>query len=62
LRDGREERQLRLDPPIAEALDRVPLMQNGIGGKPPEMYFAMNKPYQHSAYYRRQALDSWFNL
>jgi uncharacterized lipoprotein YajG len=36
----REERQLRLDPPIADALDRVALMPNGIGGVPPEVYIS----------------------
>jgi cytochrome c oxidase cbb3-type subunit 3 len=58
----REERQLRLDPPIADALDRVALMPNGIGGAPPEVYFALNKPYENNAYNLSQGkrLYSWF--
>ena len=40
----REERQLRLDPPVANALDRIKLMPNGIGGTPPEVYFALGRP------------------
>jgi cytochrome c oxidase cbb3-type subunit III len=46
----REERQLRLDPPIAAALDGLRLMPNGISGAPPEVYFALDKPYESNAY------------
>jgi cytochrome c oxidase cbb3-type subunit III len=46
----REERQLRLDPPIADALDKIKLMDNGISGTPPQVYFALDRPYQTNAY------------
>src|ERR1700712_4882279 len=41
----REERELRLDPPMAAALDRIALMQNGISGAPPALYFALDKDH-----------------
>jgi cytochrome c oxidase cbb3-type subunit 3 len=58
----REERQLRLDPPLAAALDGLRLMPNGISGAPPEVYFALDKPYESNAYYLNQGkrLYSWF--
>lgn len=58
----REERQLRLDPPIAAAMDRLRLMPNGISGAPPEVYFALDKPYENNAYDLSQGkrLYSWF--
>ena len=58
----REERQLRLDPPTADALDRVALMPNGIGGTPPKVYFALGKPYEANAYNLSQGkrLYAWF--
>ena len=58
----REERELRLDPPIAAALDRIALMQNGISGAPPAVYFALDKPYESNAYNLSQGkrLYSWF--
>jgi cytochrome c oxidase cbb3-type subunit 3 len=58
----REERQLRLDPPLAAALDQIPLMPNGISGAPPEVYFALDKPYESNAYDLNQGkrLYSWF--
>ena len=43
----REERELRLDPPLAAALDRVALMPNGISGAPPQVYFELGKPYSY---------------
>lgn len=46
----REERQLRLDPPVAAALDNIALMPNPIGGAPPKTYFALDKPYETNAY------------
>src|SRR5438309_230016 len=36
----REERELRLDPPVAAALDTVKLMPNGIGGGPQRRHAA----------------------
>jgi cytochrome c oxidase cbb3-type subunit 3 len=58
----REERELRLDPPLAAALDNIALMPNRISGAPPEVYFAMNKPYEANAYSLNQGkrLYSWF--
>lgn len=58
----REERQLRLDPPTANALDKIALMPNGISGAPPEVYFALGKPYEVNAYNLSQGkrLYSWF--
>jgi cytochrome c oxidase cbb3-type subunit 3 len=58
----REERQLRLDPPDAAALDKIALMPNRIGGAPPQIYFAMNQPYEANAYNLSQGkrLYTWF--
>jgi cytochrome c oxidase cbb3-type subunit 3 len=59
----REERELRLDPPVAAALDKVALMPNQIGGAPPETYFALGKPYESNAYNLSEGkrLYSWFS-
>jgi cytochrome c oxidase cbb3-type subunit 3 len=46
----REERELRLDPPIAAALDEIALMPIAIGGAPPQVYAAQGKPYEGNAY------------
>lgn len=46
----REERDLRLDPPLASALDQVRVMPMGIGGAPPQAYSALGKPYASNAY------------
>ncbi|MFE1599573.1 c-type cytochrome [Methylobacterium sp. ID0610] len=46
----REERQLRLDPPVAEALDGFALMPNRIGGAPPDIYPVQGEPYAANAY------------
>jgi len=58
----REQRQLRLDPPTADALDKVALMPNGIAGAPPQVYFALGEPYQTNAYNlsRGKRLYAWF--
>jgi cytochrome c oxidase cbb3-type subunit 3 len=58
----REERQLRLDPPVADALDKVALMPNGISGAPPQVYVELDKPYERNAYNLSQGkrLYSWF--
>src|SRR6185503_14387314 len=45
-----EQRDLRLDPPIGSALDQVHLMPTGIGGAPPQVYSALDKPYASNAY------------
>jgi cytochrome c oxidase cbb3-type subunit 3 len=59
----REERDLRLDPPVADALGQIALMPNGIGGTPPEAYAALGKPYTSNAYSLGQGkrLYTWFN-
>lgn len=59
----REKRDLRLDPPSAEALDAVAQMANGIGGAPPDIDVAMGHPYQGNAYQLSQGkrLYEWFN-
>jgi cytochrome c oxidase cbb3-type subunit 3 len=58
----REARQYRVDPPVSAALDEIRLMENGIGGAPPETYFALNKPYETSGYDLSQGkrLYAWF--
>jgi cytochrome c oxidase cbb3-type subunit 3 len=58
----REERQLRLDPPVSAALDGVSLMPNGISGTPPQVYFALGQPYEGNAYSLSEGkrLYSWF--
>src|SRR4051812_5668225 len=58
----REERQLRLDPAVSAALEKTELMPNGISGAPPQVYFALNSPYEHNAYNLGQGkrLYSWF--
>lgn len=59
---AREPRQFRADPPTAAALDHLRLMPNNIGGTPPEVYFAMGKPYESTAYNLSQGkrLYAWF--
>lgn len=58
----REERDLRLDPPVASALGDLRLMPNRIAGAPPEVYFALDKPYESNAYALSQGkrLYGWF--
>jgi cytochrome c oxidase cbb3-type subunit III len=58
----REKRQLRIDPPVAAALDQVKVMPSGIGGAPPQVYSALGKPYASNAYELSQGkrLYSWF--
>jgi cytochrome c oxidase cbb3-type subunit 3 len=59
----REERELRLDPPIASALDNVKVMPSGVGGAPPEINTALDKPYVSNAYNLNQGkrLYGWFD-
>jgi cytochrome c oxidase cbb3-type subunit 3 len=59
----REKRDLRLEPPAAEALDAVAPMANGIGGAPPDIDVAMEHVYQSNAYQLSQGkrLYEWFN-
>lgn len=58
----REERVLRIDPPVAEALADVEPMPNGIGGSHPEVYAVLGAPYETNAYDLSQGkrLYSWF--
>jgi len=58
----REERSLRLDPPWADALDKIALMPNKISGAPPQVYFALGSPYEANAYNLSQGkrLYAWF--
>jgi cytochrome c oxidase cbb3-type subunit III len=58
----REERSLRLDPPVLQALDGIALMPNGISGRPPEVSFALGQPYEANAYNLGQGkrLYAWF--
>ncbi|MBZ9674334.1 c-type cytochrome [Mesorhizobium sp. ES1-1] len=55
-------RELRLDPPVSYDLERFRLMPNGISGAPPEIYFALGKPYESDAYNLSQGkrLYAWF--
>lgn len=58
----REKREIRTDPPSAAALAELRLMPNQIGGTPPEIYFALDQPYEKNAYQLSQGkrLYSWF--
>jgi cytochrome c oxidase cbb3-type subunit 3 len=58
----REQRQTRLDPPMAAALAELRLMPNGVGGAPPEIYYALNETYDNNAYSLSQGkrLYAWF--
>jgi cytochrome c oxidase cbb3-type subunit 3 len=58
----REQRELRLDPPVADALDKIALMPNRIAGAPPQVYYALNKPYENNAYNLSEGkrLYGWF--
>jgi cytochrome c oxidase cbb3-type subunit 3 len=58
----REQRELRRDPPIASALDDVKVMPSGVGGAPPDVYTALDKPYVSNAYDLSQGkrLYGWF--
>lgn len=58
----REERQFRLDPPLAAGLEKIRLMPNGISGAPPEIYYALGEPYENNAYNLSEGkrLYAWF--
>lgn len=58
----REQRELRLDPPLAAAFDDIRLMPNRIAGTPPQVFFALDQPYETNAYNLAQGkrLYSWF--
>jgi cytochrome c oxidase cbb3-type subunit III len=59
---AREQRELRVDPPVASALSHLAVMPGGIGGAPPQVYTALDKPYISNAYELSQGkrLYSWF--
>ncbi len=59
----REEREVRLDPPVLAALDQVAPMANGIGGAPPDVVPALGEPYETNAYSLGEGkrLYTWFN-
>ncbi|MDB5548429.1 MAG: uncharacterized protein JWP21_1876 [Tardiphaga sp.] len=58
----REKRDVRLDPPIVAALDDIRLLPNQISGAPPEVFFALDKPYENNAFQINQGkrLYTWF--
>lgn len=58
----RQPRELRNNPPVLADLSRFRLMSNGIGGAPPESYFAEAEPYENDAYNLSQGkrLYTWF--
>jgi cytochrome c oxidase cbb3-type subunit III len=58
----REQRELRLAPSVAAALEKVALMPNQIGGAPPQVYTALSKPYAENAFDLGQGkrLYAWF--
>jgi cytochrome c oxidase cbb3-type subunit 3 len=58
----REPRQYRTDPPVSAALEGLKLMPDAIAGTPPEVYFALGKPYEKTAYDLSQGkrLYTWF--
>jgi cytochrome c oxidase cbb3-type subunit 3 len=55
-------REFRLPPPVSSELDKFRLMPNRISGAPPEVYFALGKPYESDSYDLGQGkrLYSWF--
>jgi len=58
----RGEREFRLAPPLSAELEKFRLMPNGIGGTPPQVYFALGKPYEADSFNLSQGkrLYSWF--
>lgn len=59
----REERDTRVDPPVAAALGQYALMPNRIGGATPEIYAALDSPYESNSYNLSEGkrLYEWFN-
>jgi cytochrome c oxidase cbb3-type subunit 3 len=59
----REERDTRLDPPVAAALAQYALMPNRIGGATPDVYGALDRPYESSSFNLSEGkrLYEWFN-
>lgn len=59
----REERQSRLDPPVAAAQDTVHAMPNGVSGRPHDVMAAQGDAFRTNAYQLSQGkrLYEWFN-
>ncbi len=59
---AREPRLFRQPPPLQAGLNDIRLMSNGIGGAPPDVFFAMGKPYEAGSFELSQGkrLYSWF--
>jgi cytochrome c oxidase cbb3-type subunit 3 len=59
----REMRELRIAPPVADALNHVTPMANGIGGAIPRVLPALDEPYENNAWQLNQGkqLYTWFN-
>ncbi len=58
----REPRTFRSDPPVTAALERLRFMPVPVAGAPPEVYFALGRPFENGAYDLSQGkrLYSWF--
>ncbi|QTK82052.1 Cytochrome C Class I [Agrobacterium tumefaciens] len=58
----REPRVFRGDPPIMSALNQLRFMPVPVSGAPPEVYFALGKPFERTAYDLSQGkrLYGWF--
>ncbi|WP_332304446.1 c-type cytochrome [Rhizobium sp. GR12] len=58
----RETRTFRTDPPISAALDKFRLMPVPVAGAPAEVYFALGRPFERTAYDLSQGkrLYAWF--
>lgn len=54
--------RLRQDPAVISELEHIRLMPNGVSGAPPNVYFALNQPYENASYNLAQGkrLYSWF--
>ncbi len=50
----REVRELRIDPPLAAALDEIALSPEKIGGAPPPIVVALDRPYENNAWQMSQ--------
>ncbi|PZM08928.1 c-type cytochrome [Rhizobium tubonense] len=58
----RQGREFRLDPPVAQELDKIRLMPNGISGAPPQVYYALGQAYEADSYNLSEGkrLYAWF--
>lgn len=55
-------RVFRSDPPVTSALDQIRFMPVPVSGAPPEIYFALGRPFERTAYDLSQGkrLYGWF--